>query len=210
MRKDNLRPIRRPGRPAVALLARQLHQVRAVRQDRVELGRGAIGEGAEGLEEDELAVRRPVLIARLQFPGGQLLEAAPIAVDEKQRLLVIRPIRQAVARKEDVRAIGRPGGRVIRDTGRQRGIGELPGMAAISLHDPEALPRRPAVGTNRILGHTIDNLAAIGGPFAPLGAGTHASAMGELLEAGPVRVHHPDIAGAICSYAREEDLGAVR
>jgi len=209
MREEDLRAVRRPGWPAVALVGGQLHQVRAVRQDRVELRRGVIGEGAEGLEEDALTVGRPVLIARLQFPGGQLLEARAIAVDEEQRLLVPRPIRLAVARKEDVRAIGRPGGRVIRDTGRQRGIGELPGMAAISLHDPEALPPRPAVGTNGHLGHTVDYLAAIRRPSAPLSAVAHVDVVGELLEAAPVGVHHPDIAGATGSDTREEDFGAI-
>src|SRR6266567_4341579 len=158
MRKDDLRSVRRPGRPGVALMSRQLDLMRAVWKDRVELRRGAIGEGAEGLEENLLA-------------------------------------------------IGRPGGKVISNTRRERGFCELQGMAAIGIHDPEPLIRRVAVGTNRIIRNTIDNLATIRRPFAYGYAVTHSCAVGELLEARSVSVHHKDLAGAMCRHKREEDFG---
>src|SRR6266487_4452803 len=165
MHKDDLRSVRRPGRPAVALIRRQLDQVCAVREDRVELRCGAIGEGAEGLEEDARAIRRPMRKPRLQFsPRCHLLQTGAIPVDYEQRLIVIRIMHLVVAHKEDLLAIGRPGGEVISNTCRVWGLCELHGMAAIGMHDPERLISRVAVGTNRILRHTIDNLAAIGRP----------------------------------------------
>jgi hypothetical protein len=85
MRKDDLRLIRRPSRPAVALLGRQLDQVRANGEDGVELRSGASGEGAEGLEEEPLAIGRPMRIPRLQFPPRcQLLKTSAITVDDEQ------------------------------------------------------------------------------------------------------------------------------
>ena len=84
MREDDLRPIRRPGRIEIELIARHLHQVRAVGKDRVELRYGAHGEGAVGLEEDARAIRRPPRIPRLQVPPRcQLLQTAAIQVDEE-------------------------------------------------------------------------------------------------------------------------------
>lgn len=210
MRKDDLRSVRRPGRPGVALMSRQLDLMRAVWKDRVELRRGAIGEGAEGLEENPLAIRRPMLKPRLQFsPRCQLLQTGAITVDDEQRLIVIRIIGLVVAHKEYLLAIGRPGGKVISNTRRERGFCELQGMAAIGIHDPEPLIRRVAVGTNRIIRNTIDNLATIRRPFAYGYAVTHSCAVGELLEARSVSVHHKDLAGAMCRHKREEDFGAV-
>ena len=74
---------------------------------------------------------------------------------------------------------------------------ELHGMAAIGMHDPEIHRGRVAVGTNRIIRHVIDNLAAIGRPFGFLSAVTHACAGGQLRLACAVSVYHPDIARAI-------------
>src|SRR5439155_17629642 len=86
--KDDLRPVRRPGWPAVALLARQLDHMRAVGEDRVELRRGTRREGTEGLEENACAIGRPMRIARLQFPPrSHLFQTRAITVDDEQRLI---------------------------------------------------------------------------------------------------------------------------
>src|SRR6266700_3548632 len=154
MRKDDLRSVRGLRRPSVALMSRQLDLMRAVWKDRVELRRGAIGEGAEGLEENPLAIRRPMLKPRLQFsPRCQLLQTSAITVDDEQRLIVIRIIGLVVAHKEYLLAIRRP--------------------------------------------------------FAYGYAVTRSCAVGELLEARSVSVHHKDLAGAMCRHKREEDFGAV-
>ena len=113
-------------------------------------------------------------------------------------------------RKDDLLAIGRPVRLVIGNTRRERCVCQLHGMAAIGMHESEIHRGRVAVGTNRIIRHIIDNLAAIGRPFGFLRAVTHACAGGQLRLACAVSVHHPDIAGAIGKDVREEDFGAVR
>ncbi len=90
VRKDDLRPVRRPGRPAVALFARQLDQMRAVGQDGVELRRGASGEGGEGLEKNPCAIGRPMRIPGLQVPPRcHLFQTRAITVDDEQCLILI-------------------------------------------------------------------------------------------------------------------------
>jgi len=210
MREDDLRAVGRPGRPTVALIRRQLDLMRTVGRDRVELRSSAIGERAEGLEDNALTIGRPMRQPRLQFsPLRHLFETGAIPVDDEQCLIIIRLIGLVVAHKEDPLAIGRPGGKVISNTCRKRGVGELHWMAAIGLHDPESLIGRVTVGANRIIRHTIDNLPPIGRPGADTHAGTHSCAVGELLEARSVSVHHKDLAGALCSLKRKEDFGAV-
>src|SRR6266702_4456584 len=128
MRKDDLRSVRRPGRPGVALMSRQLDLMRAVWKDRVELRRGAIGEGAEGLEENPLAIRRPMLKPRLQFsPRCQLLQTRAVSVHHKD--LAGAMCRHK--REEDFGAVGRPI-RVSVLVSRVR-MRELPYISPISL-----------------------------------------------------------------------------
>ena len=152
MRKDDLRAIGRPGRPGVALLARQLHQMRAVRQDRVELRGGAIGEGAEGLEEDVRTIGRPVLIARLQLPQGvSCLRPVPSRLMRNSACWSYDPFAWRLRTKRIYVPSGDQAGELspipVGGGGLMNCIAWLPSACMIQ----SAFPRRQAVGTNRIL-----------------------------------------------------------
>src|SRR6266567_4039020 len=120
---------------------------------------------------DATSTRYPFLLGKwtpggLELPErvpGDLEQAATIGVHLIEVDILVLS-RCGSMHKDDLRAIGRPGGEVISNTCRVWGLCELHGMAAIGMHDPERLISRVAVGTNRILRHTIDNLAAIGRP----------------------------------------------
>ncbi len=116
-----------------------------------------------------------------------------------------------VALKDQPRAIGRPGRPVISEARRERGVCQLHGVAAISLHDPERRHRRVAVGALRTVPLTVGNRTPIRRP------GRHAHpqtrrlhTVGELHEARPIGVHQKDVATAtILPALCEDDGGAV-